>query len=75
MIQFALTNGENVVVDDMNLTYKDRDIIIQLARKYKANIICYQMAVTPQECLKHNSTLDVIILDELNKAYEPPLSY
>ena len=51
-----LANGENVVADATNLTIKSRKSIIDIGKKYNANIKCIIVASHINECIARDKT-------------------
>ena len=71
-INYALKEGYSVIVDDTNLTAAQRAVLISIANRFNANVVVYQMAVTPQQCLSYSDKTSHDVLEELVKAYEYP---
>ena len=71
----ALDDGQNVVVDDTNLTREIRRRHVKLGRKYDAaiNVVFFQNVSRAYEQNRHRpEPLDDWILDDQRKKLEPP---
>jgi predicted kinase len=55
LIQRALRAGESVVVDNTNVTLRDRAALIALARTYGARVSVYLFEVNARECVARNA--------------------
>lgn len=55
MLIHALSNNQNVVIDNMNLTPDNRQAIISLAHAYKATVSVYYFPISLQESIERNA--------------------
>ena len=57
----ALENGENVVYDSCNVSYKRRMALIQQLKRYKPIFICVVCYCPYRECLKNNDNRERVV--------------
>ena len=71
-----LTNGYTVVIDATNINVRDRSKAIQIAKKYKANVIGHVMKTPIAECIRRNDKrkrkVPDYVYDNMIRKYEPP---
>ena len=53
-VKNSLSNGESVILDSTNLSYKKRKAILEEMKKYNCENICYLIATPYERCLEQN---------------------
>ena len=64
-IKDGLQNGQNVIMDSTNISYKRRMAFIQELKNIPCEKICVLMATPYKECLKNNANRDRVVPEEV----------
>lgn len=78
LIEEALAAGYSVVVDNVNASRQARAPLLEIGRRYEAQIIGYWFESVPGECMRRNATrigrarVPPVAIFAAAKALEPP---